>query len=177
MSGCNDFNDLLKGGDLRSIGKANEAVKNVSSQDSFDALFDGLHHNDRRIVMRTADAIEKMTRSKPEFLNKHKNELLKLCADAKEIELKWHLAQLVPRIRLTPSETGEIWQLLRQWIVDRHESRIVRTNSLQALFDLQKTHVELKNDFFHIIEAIREENIPSLNARIKQIEKSRWWKT
>lgn len=91
----NKFQDILKGGDLRSIGKANEIVAMVNNQTAFDELFEGLTYSERKVVMRTADAIEKITLRKSDYLQKHKTELLNLCQSAKDIELKWHLALLV----------------------------------------------------------------------------------
>jgi CRISPR/Cas system-associated protein Csm6 len=49
----------LKGGDLRSIGKVETIVKTIKTQYDFDNLFKGLFNNDRLVIMRTADAIEK----------------------------------------------------------------------------------------------------------------------
>lgn len=68
----NRFIEFLKGGDLRSIGGANEVVKMVTNQTIFDALFEKVHHNDRKVVMRAMDAIEKITLNAPHFLHAHK---------------------------------------------------------------------------------------------------------
>ncbi len=87
-----NFDDILKGGDLRSIGKADEVVKAVNHQSDFDRLFNGLFHTDRKVRMRTADAIEKITLIKPGFLSKHKKELLDLCLVLNTLNLSgtWH---------------------------------------------------------------------------------------
>lgn len=63
----NTFIKNLSGGDLRSIGRADAIAKDVQTQHQFDELFEALFHNDRLIVMRAADAIEKITRGKPEY--------------------------------------------------------------------------------------------------------------
>ncbi len=103
-----NFDDFLKGGDLRSIGKANEVVKEVNTRNDFDALFKELFHNDRKIVMRTTDAIEKVTLTNHKLLNSHKKEILELCYAANNIELKWHLALFVTRLKLTTTETRKV---------------------------------------------------------------------
>ena len=165
-----NFEDLLKGGDLRSIGKANVIVKEVTNQSDFDALFMGLFHTDRKVVMRTADAIEKITLTKPMLLNNHKKEVLELFFSAKHIELKWHLALLVSRLTLTSAETGKVWHYLTDWATNKKESKIVRVNSVQSLFNLLQKNMELKQDFDQTIDRITIENIPSINARIKKIK-------
>jgi len=161
--------DRLKGGDLRSIGDANEVVKDIKTQKDFDKLFQGLFHSDRKVVMRAADALEKITLAETDFLNNHKTELIELCFSAGHIELKWHLALLVSRLKLTPGEFRNVWQLLTEWATDKRESKIVRVNSIQGLFNLLQENKESEQDFNLAINEIMNENIPSLNARIKKI--------
>lgn len=166
----NKFQEILKGGDLRSIGKANEIVTMVNTQNDFDELFIGLNHSDRKVVMRTADAIEKITLDKSDYLQKHKTELLNLCKIAKDIELKWHLVLLVSRLSLTKEELGNTWDLLTKWATDKKESKIVRVNSIQGLFNLFQQNHELSQDFNLTLSEIEKEKIPSLNARIKKLQ-------
>ncbi len=166
-----NFEDLLKGGDLRSIGRTNEVVKEINSEHDFDLLFNGLFHTERTVVMRTADAIEKITIKRPALLNKYKKKLLELCFNVKYIELKWHLALLVSRLKLTSTETERVWLLLTQWATDRLESKIVRVNSVQALFELSQINSELTDRFTRTVNQIIQENIPSLNARIRKLKR------
>lgn len=163
--------NLLKGGDLRSIGKSNEVVAMIGSQDAFDQLFLGLMDPDRKVVMRVADALEKISIQNPGYLQKHKRELLDLCRSAKEIELKWHLALIVSRLDLTRKETGMIWDLLTKWATDKNESKIVRVNAVQSLFNLLQSNPGLHEDFGFTVSGIERENIPSLDARIRKIRK------
>lgn len=166
------FLDKLIGGDLRSIGRTNEVVNEVKNQHDFDILFEGLYHQDRKIKMRTADAIEKITLLTPTFLATHKKEIVQLCSQAEHIELKWHLALLVSRLPLKSTELNEVWRRLAGWAMDKKESKIVRVNSLQSLSVLSKDNKVLLEEFELMINKLRKENIPSLNARIKKIQSS-----
>lgn len=100
----NPFYKILQGGDLRSIGQSNAVVSLVNDQASFDALFELLRHIERKLVMRSADAIDKISLQHPGYLKKHKQALLQLAAADGNIELKWHLALLLPRLPLTKKE-------------------------------------------------------------------------
>ena len=51
--------EILSGGDLRSIGKSNSLVQTIRTQADFDELFNLLFHSNRVVVMRAADSIEK----------------------------------------------------------------------------------------------------------------------
>jgi hypothetical protein len=59
----NKIRNALTGGDLRSIGRSNEIVSSIKNQKEFDILFELLFSSDRILVMRAADAIEKVTKS------------------------------------------------------------------------------------------------------------------
>ena len=163
--------DMLKGGDLRSIGQANKVISLIDDQESFDKLFQQLFNADRKIVMRAADVIEKITLKNAVFLKHHKASILNMIETAKHIELKWHLALIVSRLQLTKKEFSKVWQILTNGTNDKKESRIVRVNSLQGLYDLFLTKKDLKQDLKLTISQIEKENIPLINARIRSIKK------
>ena len=166
-----DYEKILTGGDLRSIGNVDTVVANIHNQYEFDRLFALLFHHDRILIMRAADAIEKITLEKPEYLKKHKEKMIDLCETAENKELKWHLALLVSRLVLTERELSMIWKKLTQWATQQDESKIVRVNALQGLFNLVENNKTLTHDFTATLSQIEKENIPSLNARIRQLQK------
>ncbi|MHB1688457.1 MAG: hypothetical protein ACYCVH_13940 [Ignavibacteriaceae bacterium] len=166
-----DLVKLLQGGDLRSIGQSNKVVALIDNQEKFDELFQFLFHSDRKVVMRTADAIEKITIDNKAFLKKHKKKIIGLCNVAKDKELKWHLALLISRLHLDIKEFGKVWDTLTTWAKDKKNSRIVRVNSIQGLFEMMKQENELEKDFILTLFELEKENIPSINARIKNIRK------
>ena len=159
--------NLLSGGDLRSIGKNKEIVSGIKNQAGFDALFLFLYDQDSRVVLRSADAIEKISLEQPGYLHKHKEAILEWCKKVKEIGLQWHLALLLPRLKLKNKEFKYAWTILTAWAMDQSNSRIVRVNSIQGLFELTKLKNEMEGDFKHILEVIESEHIPSLLARIR----------
>ena len=163
--------DFLTHGDMRSIGKSNKLVLMIDNQKDFDKLFGYLFSEDDKVAMRSADAIEKITLQQPRYLKAHKKEILSLCKKASYIGLKWHLALLVARLSLTEKELGLVWQQLTNWLTNRKESRIVRVNALQSLFDLMKNKPELLLDFNQTIAQLAPENIPSINSRLKKLLK------
>ena len=167
-----EFKKLLAGGDLRSIGKSNSVILKIHDQNDFDELFQCLFHPDRIVVMRAADAIEKITIIKPQYLNNHKKEVIEICKTTGNKELKWHLALLIPRLNLSKPEVSKGWNILSGWVRDKTNSRIVRVNSIQALFELAKLNMELDKKLKILFTELKKENIPSITARIKKIEKN-----
>ena len=165
-----DLKERLGGGDLRSIGEANKVADEIDSQERFDSLFDCLHEKDRLIVMRAADAIEKITLARPEYLSRHKDETINFCSSKTNIEFKWHLALLLSRLSLSAKEQRIVFGILKKWTLDPKESKIVRVNALQSLYELSKQYETFKGDFYSVVSAVEKENVPSLTARIKKLK-------
>ena len=162
---------MLAGGDLRSIGKSNSVVAKIKTQKEFDELFKYLFHKERLVVMRAADAIEKLSINNPQYLSKHKQNILELCDTAENKELKWHLALLSARLNLDNESLNKTWRILTNWAKDKENSRIVRVNSIQALSELLSQDSTLSPAFYLTLSEIEKEHIPSINARIRRIKK------
>jgi hypothetical protein len=166
-----DLIEKLSGGDLRSIGKADLIAAEIQNQNDFDILFKCLHSDDRLVVMRAADAIEKITVKHGDYLSGHKEEILAFCERVDNIEFKWHLALLLSRLSFADNEYTYVWEILSSWLLDPKESKIVRVNSMQALFELSKQDVTVKEKLDSILSEVEKENIPSLLARIRKIRR------
>ena len=106
----------------------------------------------------------------PGFLAEHKQDIINLLNAAVDKELKWHLALIASRLDLTNDELGAVWDKLIKWATDKSESKIVRVNSIQSLFEIVKINNELKRDFDLMVKNIQAENIPSINARLKKLK-------
>lgn len=133
--------EMLGGGDRRSIGKSNQIAKLVLSEPTrFAELIECLWDEAAVVRMRAADAAEKVSAVKPELLKAHKQELLGLLAEAEQIELRWHLALMVPRLALSGPERQRAAAGLQRYLEDR--SSIVRTFALQGIADLAKQGYE-----------------------------------
>lgn len=106
---------LLAGGDRRSIGRADEVAAAVlQSPGRFPQLMTGLWSTNSLVRMRAADAMEKISREKPELLCPYKKELLGLIHEAKDKEVRWHLALMAPRLALNAREQGIAVAALRK---------------------------------------------------------------
>ncbi|HTL81120.1 MAG TPA: hypothetical protein VL651_05425, partial [Bacteroidia bacterium] len=130
-----NFEKLLSGGDLRSIGKCEKVIAQVRTQKDFDNLFAYLFHADRLVVMRAADALEKITRVHPEYLAKHKKEMFALFASAGNKELKWHIPVMMARLEFSGTEFKKVWKGIVEWLYDKNNSKLVRVGALQGLYE------------------------------------------
>jgi len=89
---------LLEEGDLRSIGNVPIVVEMVQSDPLlFGSLIENIIHEDPGVRMRASDAVEKITRRNPEYLGPYKNYLLHEVLQFTQQEVRWHMAQIIPR--------------------------------------------------------------------------------
>jgi hypothetical protein len=165
------FAKLLTGKDLRRLRNNKKVVDAVHDQRGFDELFELIFDQDRSVVMRAVDAVEKITVRDPKYLIPHRAQLLNVFMSADHKELKWHIAQLIPRIDLSKKELRDVSRVLAYWAGDENESRLVRVNSLQGLYDLSLNRPELKENFLTTMKLMEREAIPSIQARIRNIKK------
>ncbi|KPU44246.1 hypothetical protein OXPF_24140 [Oxobacter pfennigii] len=164
-----DVLEKLKGGDLRSIGRADEVVSDILENDGlFERVFEGMQSEDAIVRMRACDAIEKVSRIKPYLLDKHKDKLINEVAAIEQQEVRWHLAQIFSRLDLEESEVKKIVELLKDWI-NMSKSNIVKVNSIQCLFDLTLHHTHLKPLLIEILNKSMEKGSPSVKSRVKKL--------
>lgn len=165
------WRNRLGGGDLRSIGEADEIVRSIGGQEDFDEIFCELSADDRLVVMRAADVIEKASREHPEYLEKHKKQIFALCRRSQDKELRWHLALLIVRLPLSEQEKKDAWKQLSEWAAQPAESRIVRVNALQGLYEIMKMDGSFRQNFLALANEVEKHKIPSLNARLRKLRK------
>jgi hypothetical protein len=160
----------LEGGDRRSIGNSEEVVQTVSKNPAlFEELFSGLLADDPVVRMRAADAIEKITRARPELLQPWKNMLLSTASAFKEKELRWHVAQLIPRLRLTGTERKLAEQILMDYLEDG--SSIVKTFSMQALVELAAGDEHRLTQLTPLIERLARTGTAAMRSRGRKLLK------
>jgi hypothetical protein len=159
---------LLKGGDRRSIGRADQVGAVVCDNlELFPELIAGLWSADPLVRMRAADAAEKVTRKHPKLLQPHKKELLGLMAEAQEQELRWHLAVMVPRLKLSARERQGAIASLNSYLEDR--SSIVKTFALQGLADLAEQEPSLRFQVVEILRNATRSGTPAMKARSRKL--------
>jgi hypothetical protein len=162
--------DVLRGGDRRSIGKSNRVAKIILSDPRrFPELFKCLWDKDPVVRMRAADAVEKITVTQPELLKSHKQELLGLLDEAGQIELRWHLALIVPRLELSGPEQARAAAALQRYLEDR--SSIVKTFALQGLADLARQDASLRGTAKQILEQSLRTGAAAMKARARKLLK------
>jgi hypothetical protein len=161
---------MLEGSDRRSIGRADEVARLVLREPRrFRQLIEHLWGENPVLRMRAADAVEKVSAEKPRLLDRYKAELLGRLAETDEIELRWHLALMVPRLRLTAPERHRAAAALQRYLDDR--SSLVKTFALQGLADLARSDPGLRAKVKQLIENAVQSGTPAMKARARKLLK------
>ena len=157
----------LSGGDRRSIGRADWVVEHaLGAPERFAEIIAGLDDADPVVCVRAADVAEKVSRAHPEWLAPHRTVLLARMATAPDKEVRWHLAQMAPRLPLEERERERVVERLLQWLDD--QSRIVQASALTALAELSANDLRLRRKVVGLAEALAASGPPSLRARARR---------
>ena len=160
--------DQLRAGDRRSIGRSNAVVRQVlKNPRRLPELAAGLWHRDPLIRMRAGDALEKVSRERPEWLSPMRAELLELARVTEEQEARWHLAQILPRLGLKGAQRAAVVRILRGYRQDR--SAIVRVFALEALAELAAGDSALRRSVRRQLESALEHGSPAERARARKL--------
>jgi hypothetical protein len=130
------------GADRHSIGRVPTVVREVLHRPALISALGALTDTDGVVRIRAADALEKVTAAHPDLLRRWTTGLLRLAVDADQQEVRWHPAQILPRLRLTQRQRAIGRRVMREYLTDR--SSIVRTFVLQALLDLSENDRRLR---------------------------------
>lgn len=158
----------LQGGDRRSIGRSEQVAADVlRNPELFNVLVTGLSVDDEIVRMRAADAMEKITRMHPEYLWPHHDFLIEQATRSEQKEVRWHLAQMLPRLRLNDAEKCRVVGIMLGYFSDR--SSIVRTLAMQALADIAIQTPQLRPSIAQHLQELTVTGTPAMKARGRKL--------
>ena len=117
--------------------------------------------------MRAADALEKISRSQVGILQSYTSVLLGLFEENEQQELRWHLALILPRLRLNAKERSRTSQTLQQCLTAK--SSIVTTFALQGLTDLTAQERVLTLLVTDLLRSAERNGTPAMKARSRKL--------
>lgn len=160
--------DKLAGGNRRSIGRSNEVVIDVLDNPAlFSEVFKRILSDDPLIRMRSADAVEKITAKRPQYLQDYKRTLIYKVAKIDQQEVRWHVAQMLSRLALTKTESEVVVEILMNYLLDK--SGIVRTFSMQALADIAAKQKSLRPQIVRLLKMLTKRGTPAMQSRGRKL--------
>jgi hypothetical protein len=164
---------LLSGGDFRSNAQAKIATKKALQNHSLiKELVRACGSSNALVRMRAADSLEALSGHDPRLLQPFKKTLLGKITLINQQEVRWHVAQILPRLSLSKKETQKAWKVLKSWYADKHEkSRIVKVFSLDSMARLSVKQRPLKAKTERLVKQAVRSPIFSIRARAKKLLK------
>ncbi len=158
----------LSGGDRRSTGNSDKVVADVlNHHEKMPELMVAIQHDDPVVRMRAADAAEKISTTHPELLQPFKRLLLTKIGAIPQQEVRWHVAEIIPRLKLTPKERRDAYALFNSYLTDK--SGIVRTFSMQAMYDLSLQDPSLQPETRAMLQQLTATGTPAMKSRGKKL--------
>jgi hypothetical protein len=165
-------------------GRVCEVVELVAREPRrLAALVECLWDEDAGLACRAADALERLTgglkpairpRMSPEQLERWKDELIGLIPEAEPKKLRWNLAYVVPRMRLTVAEARRAVAGLREYLND--SSSIVKTAAMHGLAGLAAHDPAMLPEVLDMLRFLSRSGTPAMRARgrilLKRLEKA-----
>jgi hypothetical protein len=156
--------EALRGGDARTLKGVTRVVDDVLHDPAlFEEVLRAMADEDAIVRMRAGDAAEKISRVKPEYLQPHKTLLLDAASNAGQPSLRWHIAQMIPRLALDAAERRTAVAVLKRYLDDA--SAIVKTCAMQALAELALADRSLRRSVVPVLEKATARGTAAMRAR------------
>jgi hypothetical protein len=127
--------DKLKGGDPRSLGRANEVVGDVIRDPAqLRPLLDGMLSSDPVVRLRSSSVVERISAKRPDLLQPFVRRLLDESSRIQQGDVQKQVAQVLPRIQLTEDQRRQAESILMSYLNGR--SGLARAAATKALTDL-----------------------------------------
>ena len=156
--------EMLRPGRPLDAGRSSEVVELVVARPRrLEELVECIWEDDPGIASRAADALERATRDHAKRVQRWKDELLGLLAEATEKKVRWNLAFVVPRLKLTIPECRRAAAILHRYFDD--PSSIVKTAALHSLADLTRQNRESLPEVLDLLRMAGRSGTPAMRAR------------
>ncbi len=126
-------------------------------------LIECLWDQDEAVAGRAADALETVVGECPDVSHSWKQALVGLLVESRAIKVRWHLALIVTKLRLTRPECRRLADLFTGWLNDR--SSIVKTCAMQGLAELTIQDPSMKDDVLDLLRELTRSGTPAMRAR------------
>lgn len=158
---------LLTDGDRRKLQNVDLVVDLVlRSPERGQELLE--FSGDEIVRMRASDALEKVSRQKPELLEPYIERLLTDMAANNQPSVQWHLAQILREVSLDKEQTERARRILRQYL-SSVDNWIVINLSLQTLAGFARDDPAAKRDLIPVLRRHQGSRYKSVVSRVKKL--------
>lgn len=163
----NQLLEWLSGGDLRSDGMANEVSDFVLHDPQLISdLYEGLSVSDDVIRGRTADALEKISRSRPDLLIDDLHELTQIAMNDGVAMVRWHIAMIFGYLSIYEEKINEIANILLHLLQD--ESVFVRSWAIVSLCIVGRKYPGKREEIVTHITPLQHDDSIAIKSKVRK---------
>ena len=171
MRASETIHEMLAPGTRLDPGRVWQVVELIEGRrGKLSQLIACLWDEDSAIASRAADALERLTRDRPQQAQRWKDSLLGLLAETTEKKVRWNLALLIPRLKLTEHECCRVAEVLNTYLDD--PSSIVKTAALHGMADLTRQNPDLLPEVLDLLRTAGRSGTPAMRARSRILLKA-----
>ena len=171
MSTRETIRQMLAPGARLDVGRVWEIVELIQGRPrKLAQLIDCVWDDDPGVSSRAADVLERLTREQPRQAQPWKDALLGLMAETAEKKVRWNLALVVPRLRLTVAECQRVAESLNSYLDD--SSSIVKTAALHGMADLTRQDPASLPNVLDLLRTAGRSGTPAMRARSRILLKA-----
>ena len=131
-------------------------------------LVKALGASDPVVVLRAADAVEKLSRVIPKRMMSHRSTLIRVAAHTTDAAVRWNLIQTLTRLPCPKRSAPGFARRLEVWyLVDR--SAIVRTCALDALVTMAADDARLRPTARRVFDDASRSGSAAVRARARRL--------
>jgi len=156
----------LSGGDLRSDGMANEVASFVLDHpNAFEDLYAGLYEAQDVVRGRTADALEKVSRRRPDLLVDHFPEMVILAGTEHVPLVKMHLAMIFGHLAVYPELIGQLLPPLKD-LLD-NDSVFTRSWAITSLCIIGRKYPQECQPIINLLVPLQGDRSIAIRSRVR----------
>lgn len=164
---------LAVGGKSNSLGRAEEVVKiALKDRSRLEELYNCLFAEDEWVRMRAADALEKVCRVQPQWLEPYVDRFFQELADSIQPSIQWHLAQMFGEIDLAPAQKQKAIAWLSARLETPEADWIVAANAMQTLTAFTREGDFAKDKLVPLLERQQKHRSNAVVKRATKLLKS-----
>jgi HEAT repeat protein len=159
--------EWLTGGDLRSDGMSNEAADFVlKNPELLDELFAGLSVSDDVVRGRTADALEKVSRARPDIMIDRLPKLIQVAKEDHVPMVKMHLAMIFGHLAIYEERLRELISTLLNLLDDG--SVFTRSWAVVSLCIIGRKYPQERKQILERIEPIQRDQSIAMRTKARK---------
>lgn len=157
---------MLSRGKPNSLGEVPAVINTVLAEHQrLSELYDCLFNEDAWVRMRAADALEKICRVHPDWLEPYIDKFSSDLATSTQPSIQWHMAQIYRQVTLTPQQQHVAIKWLKTLVSKTDVDWIVSANVMDTLTQFTASGLLPVSDLVPLLKIQQHHKSPAVNKR------------